>query len=517
MLGLAYVIAAPPSSDLAAAAYRSELFSRVGFTLWDNSWYGGHHLPAYSLLAPALGALIGPQLLAALSMTAATALFAALIDGRFPARATRVAGLLFAIGASISLLSNRVPFDLGLAIALGSLLAAQRERARAGARAGAAERARQPRRGRLPRARLSRLGDRGARARPAGGAGARRARPDRRAQLVFPEGGAQPFAASAFYPELAGALLIAALVAARAARAAHRRAAVRARADRRLRAADRRGRQRRPARRAVRGAAAGLPAAGRIGDRPPAAPAARARCPCCSTGRPTRRSPTSPPARRTRPSTPPTTRRCSASCGTLGVGYGARPARIEVLPSVRSRGGALGGSPRDDRARLGAPARHPAQRALLRHRRRSPRRATAPGCPLRRSPTSRCPMRRWTTPAKPRRGCCAARRGPPTCAKCGARRTGACSPWPAPRRSSPRPRSLTQLGTDSFTLRAPRAGHATWCACTSPPTGRSPAAAAAWRARRATGRRCRRARPASVHVVISFSLARVFSRGPRCS
>ena len=34
--GLLYVIAAPPSTDLAAAAYRSNLFSRVGFTLWDN-------------------------------------------------------------------------------------------------------------------------------------------------------------------------------------------------------------------------------------------------------------------------------------------------------------------------------------------------------------------------------------------------------------------------------------------------------------------------------------------------
>jgi hypothetical protein len=43
-----YLIAAPPSPDLAAASYRSSLFSSVGFTVWDNSWYGGHHLPAYS-------------------------------------------------------------------------------------------------------------------------------------------------------------------------------------------------------------------------------------------------------------------------------------------------------------------------------------------------------------------------------------------------------------------------------------------------------------------------------------
>ena len=81
VVAIAYVIAAPPSPDLAAASYRSALFSSAGFTLWDNSWYGGHHLPAYSVLAPALGALTGPQPLAAIAMVLATALFARLVDG----------------------------------------------------------------------------------------------------------------------------------------------------------------------------------------------------------------------------------------------------------------------------------------------------------------------------------------------------------------------------------------------------------------------------------------------------
>jgi hypothetical protein len=119
---LAYVLVAPPSADLAAAGYRSELFSSAGFTVWDNAWYGGHHLPAYSLLAPALGALLGAQLLAALSMTLATALFTKLLDGAFAARAARIASLWFAFGAAIGLLANRVPFDLGLAIGLGALV-----------------------------------------------------------------------------------------------------------------------------------------------------------------------------------------------------------------------------------------------------------------------------------------------------------------------------------------------------------------------------------------------------------
>jgi hypothetical protein len=211
-LGLVYVILAPPSTDLSAAAYRSDLFGHAGFTLWDNSWYGGHHLPAYSVLAPALGAAVGPQLLAAVSMTVAVALFASLIDGRFPARATRIAAVWFALGAAIGLLSNRVPFDLGLALGLGALVLADRRRD------GLA----------LVLAVLTSL------ASPVAGAflalallawaltSRRRFRPLALTLaalapiavlvLVFPEGGSQPFVASAFYPALAGVLLIALLI-----------------------------------------------------------------------------------------------------------------------------------------------------------------------------------------------------------------------------------------------------------------------------------------------------------------
>jgi hypothetical protein len=124
-LGLLYVLVAPLSTDLAAAGYRGDLFSRAGFTLWDDGWYGGHHLLAYSVIAPALSALLSPQLLAALSMTGATALFAALIDGCFTPRATRLAGLWFALGAAAGLLSNRVAFELGTAVGLAALLAAR--------------------------------------------------------------------------------------------------------------------------------------------------------------------------------------------------------------------------------------------------------------------------------------------------------------------------------------------------------------------------------------------------------
>ena len=47
-----YLVLAPPSADLAAQYYRADL----GLVLWDNGWYGGHHMPGYSLLFPPLAA-----------------------------------------------------------------------------------------------------------------------------------------------------------------------------------------------------------------------------------------------------------------------------------------------------------------------------------------------------------------------------------------------------------------------------------------------------------------------------
>lgn len=124
-IALAYLAIAPVSADLAAASYRSYLFAHFGLTLWDNGWYGGHHLLAYSLLSPALGAPFGPRLPQAISTVLASVLFASLIAGRFPPRAVRVGSVWFALGVNVELLSGRVPFDIGLAIGLGALLAAR--------------------------------------------------------------------------------------------------------------------------------------------------------------------------------------------------------------------------------------------------------------------------------------------------------------------------------------------------------------------------------------------------------
>ena len=208
-----YLIAAPSEvPDLAAASYRSDLFARTGLSLWDNSWYGGHHLPAYSILAPPLGALIGVRLLAALSMTLAAALFTVLIEGRFPARATRIAAAWFALGAGIGLLSSRVPFDLGLAIGLGCLLAAQRRRPWPALALAVLCSLASPVAGAFLALAFLAWGLAGpARAWPGALAAASLA-PIALLTLAFPEGGSQPFAPSAFYPALAGVLLLGALI-----------------------------------------------------------------------------------------------------------------------------------------------------------------------------------------------------------------------------------------------------------------------------------------------------------------
>jgi hypothetical protein len=209
---IAYLIAAPPSPDLAAASYRSNLFSTAGFTLWDNSWYGGHHLPAYSVLAPALGALIGPQPVAAISMVLATALFARLVDGVFPTTATRIASAWFAIGASVALLSSRVPFDLGLAIGLAALVLVRRGRLWGGLAASVLAALASPVAGAfLALAFLTWALVGTARAWPLALTAAALA-PIVVLTVAFPEGGTQPFVGSAFYPELAGVLVIGLLI-----------------------------------------------------------------------------------------------------------------------------------------------------------------------------------------------------------------------------------------------------------------------------------------------------------------
>ena len=249
----------------------------------------------------------------------------ALIDGRFPRARHAHRGALVRARRLVALLASRVPFDLGLAIgARRARCCAQRERcapalalaaltqlagaapspARSSrsvaARAGrcTTQRARAGPRERCSRCAAALVADRAARA------------------ARFPEGGTQPFVASAFYPALAGVLIDRARLTARASSALLRigallyalaliaaycvPSAVGGNADRlgRARRGPARGLRRSRARRRRGCARALLVLAPFLLYWQVNAPVVGLRL----GGRPTRRS------------TPPTTRRCSASC-----------------------------------------------------------------------------------------------------------------------------------------------------------------------------------------------------------
>ena len=50
VLTAAFALWDPPLRDLAAHTFRADYFAEHGFAIWNNAWYGGHYLPAYSVL-----------------------------------------------------------------------------------------------------------------------------------------------------------------------------------------------------------------------------------------------------------------------------------------------------------------------------------------------------------------------------------------------------------------------------------------------------------------------------------
>lgn len=126
-LSIAYLVWEPPSADLAAQTFRTELFEQHGLAVWSGAWYGGFHPLGYSLLFPPLAALLGPRLVGVLAVVAATWFFAQLVRPRYGDRA-RLAIWLFGAGAATNLFTGRLTFALGVAIGLGALLLVERRR-----------------------------------------------------------------------------------------------------------------------------------------------------------------------------------------------------------------------------------------------------------------------------------------------------------------------------------------------------------------------------------------------------
>ena len=117
----------PATSDLAAATFRSDLFSADGDLIYGAQWYGGHHLIGYSALSPPLGALLGTRLLGALTTFGSIVVFERMVVPRF-GTAGRIAAVAFALTAASSLLIGRIAFGLGVFFGLIAFELLVRER-----------------------------------------------------------------------------------------------------------------------------------------------------------------------------------------------------------------------------------------------------------------------------------------------------------------------------------------------------------------------------------------------------
>jgi len=219
VVGVAYLLAAPATADMAAHTFRAWLWDANGFTAWNAQWYGGHHMPGYSLLFSPLAGTLGPRPLGVLAGVAAVALFTPLARAAAPSPVAGAwAGWLFVGGAMSNVIIGRMPFALGLALAVGAWACWRRGR-RGGAAACslAAVWASPPAglflavsasgllvaRGDVPLAR--RLAAAAVLAGPAVAGGLLMA-------WLFPEGGTDRFVAPAFWPTLVASLIGLALI-----------------------------------------------------------------------------------------------------------------------------------------------------------------------------------------------------------------------------------------------------------------------------------------------------------------
>jgi hypothetical protein len=122
---IAFMIVQPPVADLQAADARAAAAARhVGLGYW-LSWFGGSTPGQYSILSPALTALVGVTTLASLSVVAIALLARPLLSGTGRPRS---AAYLVVVSSLCNLWSGRVPFSAGLAVSLLGVLLLRRGR-----------------------------------------------------------------------------------------------------------------------------------------------------------------------------------------------------------------------------------------------------------------------------------------------------------------------------------------------------------------------------------------------------
>src|SRR4051794_36649444 len=124
-----YLLAQPATADMAAHSYRAWLFQHEGLTVWNAQWYGGDHVLGSSLLFAPLAAAIGPAYVGVLSAVAAVLLFIPLARAAAPSPSASAAAMwLLTAGVLSNVLIGRMPFLLGIALAVAAWSAARSRR-----------------------------------------------------------------------------------------------------------------------------------------------------------------------------------------------------------------------------------------------------------------------------------------------------------------------------------------------------------------------------------------------------
>lgn len=124
-LSVVYLAISPMTADHGAQVFRVGLFESDGPVIWNNFWFGGHHLPGYSVLSPALGSLIGFRVMGVFSVLGSVLLFSLIVDRHWGDQA-RAGAIWFGAAACVSLYSGRLTFALGVLVALLAVFLAQR-------------------------------------------------------------------------------------------------------------------------------------------------------------------------------------------------------------------------------------------------------------------------------------------------------------------------------------------------------------------------------------------------------
>ncbi len=122
LLAAAYLLAPPMGRDFSAQLAHAQLAESHWPELLDLGWYSGFNPLGYSVLSPPVMAVLGVRLTTALAYVASAVLFAALLKRTAVPRpvASAIVGAVCLTG---NLVVTRTTFALGLAVALGALLA----------------------------------------------------------------------------------------------------------------------------------------------------------------------------------------------------------------------------------------------------------------------------------------------------------------------------------------------------------------------------------------------------------